>query len=98
MDFFIFMYVIQHCFICHPSNFIVSEDAGIEPRTAASASACIATDSQTLHSARSHLQNFEIVSGGGVLLIIFFTLLLSRHIARIIFLSCSFRDDGTFYR
>jgi hypothetical protein len=27
------MYVIQHCFICRSSDFIVSEDAGIEPRT-----------------------------------------------------------------
>jgi hypothetical protein len=29
------MYVIQHCFICRPSNSTVSEDAGIEPRTVA---------------------------------------------------------------
>jgi hypothetical protein len=27
------MYVIQHCFICHPSDSTVSEDAMIEPRT-----------------------------------------------------------------
>jgi hypothetical protein len=27
------MYFIQHCFICSPSDSIVSEDAGIEPRT-----------------------------------------------------------------
>jgi hypothetical protein len=26
------MYFIQHCFICHPSDSTVSEDAGIEPR------------------------------------------------------------------
>jgi hypothetical protein len=26
---------IQHCFICRPSLFNVSEDAGIEPRTVA---------------------------------------------------------------
>jgi hypothetical protein len=25
------MYVIQHCFICRPSDSTVSEDAGIEP-------------------------------------------------------------------
>jgi hypothetical protein len=31
--FFIFMYNIQYCFICRPSDFTVSEDAGIEPRT-----------------------------------------------------------------
>jgi hypothetical protein len=27
------MYVIQHCFICLPSDSTVSEDAGIKPRT-----------------------------------------------------------------
>ncbi len=30
---FLFMFVIQHCFICRPSDSIMSEDAGIEPRT-----------------------------------------------------------------
>ncbi len=30
-----FMYFIQHCFLCHPSDSTVSEDTGIEPRTAA---------------------------------------------------------------
>jgi hypothetical protein len=32
LDFFIFMYAIQHCFICLHSDSAVSEDAGIEPR------------------------------------------------------------------
>ncbi len=27
------LYYIQHCFICRPSDFTVSENAGIEPRT-----------------------------------------------------------------
>jgi hypothetical protein len=27
------MYVIQHCFVCRPSESTLSEDAGIEPRT-----------------------------------------------------------------
>ncbi len=31
--FFLFVYVIQHCFNCRPLNPTVSEDAGIEPRT-----------------------------------------------------------------
>jgi hypothetical protein len=31
------MYVIQYCFICRPSDSTVSEDAGIEPRTVATA-------------------------------------------------------------
>ncbi len=30
-DFFLFMNVIQHCFICRPTD--LSDDAGIEPRT-----------------------------------------------------------------
>ncbi len=29
------MYVIQYFFICRPPDFTVSEDAGVEPRTAA---------------------------------------------------------------
>jgi hypothetical protein len=34
-SFIFFQYFIQHCFICHPSDCAVSEDAGIEPRTLA---------------------------------------------------------------
>jgi hypothetical protein len=37
-DFFVFlnfMYDIQHCFICRPSDSTVPEDAGIEPRIVA---------------------------------------------------------------
>ncbi len=30
---FLFIYDIQHCFICRPSDSTVSEDAGIEPMT-----------------------------------------------------------------
>ncbi len=30
-----FMYFIEHCFICRPSDSTASEIAGIEPRTAA---------------------------------------------------------------
>ncbi len=33
--FLFFLYDIQHCFICRPSDSTVSEDAGIEPRTVA---------------------------------------------------------------
>ena len=33
--FFLFIYDIQHCFICRPSDSTVSIDAGIEPRTVA---------------------------------------------------------------
>jgi hypothetical protein len=35
IGFFLFMYDIQHCFICRPSDSTVSEDAGIGPRTVA---------------------------------------------------------------
>jgi hypothetical protein len=36
-DFSIFQNFIQHCFICRTSDPTVSEDAGIEPRTVATA-------------------------------------------------------------
>jgi hypothetical protein len=44
--FFLLMYVIQHCFICRPSDSTVSEDAGIEPRSVATLA--ISIDKQTL--------------------------------------------------
>ncbi len=48
--FFFFMYDIQHCFICRLSDSIVSEDAGIEPRTVATTALA-----DLIHnSARSH--------------------------------------------
>ncbi len=34
-DFLFFLYCIQHCFICRPSDSTVPTDAGIEPRTVA---------------------------------------------------------------
>jgi hypothetical protein len=46
------MYDIQHCFVCRPSDFIVSEDAGIEPRAVATAAMTVR---RSHHSARSHL-------------------------------------------
>ncbi len=45
------MYDIQHCFICHPSDFTMSEDAGIEPRTVATTALAVRRPN---HSARSH--------------------------------------------
>ncbi len=50
--FLFFMYVIQHCFICRPSDSTVSEDAGIDPRTVATMAL---TAGRPNHSARSHL-------------------------------------------
>ncbi len=53
-----FMYDIQHCFICRPSDSTVSEDAGIEPRTVATLAL---TARSSNHSARSHPHfNFNI--------------------------------------
>jgi hypothetical protein len=46
-----FMYVIQHCVICRTSDSTVSEDAGMEPRTAATLAL---TARRSNHSARSH--------------------------------------------
>jgi hypothetical protein len=45
------MYDIQHCFICRPSDFTVSEDAWIEPRTVATTALAVRRSN---HSARSH--------------------------------------------
>jgi hypothetical protein len=51
---FLFMYVIQHCFICRPSDSTVSEDAGIVLRTVA---ALVLSARRSNHSARSHLDS-----------------------------------------
>jgi hypothetical protein len=45
------MHVIQHCFICRPSDSTVSEDAGIEASTVATMAL---TARRSDHSARSH--------------------------------------------
>jgi hypothetical protein len=34
-DFFVFLYVIQHCFICQAPDSTVSKDAKIKPQTVA---------------------------------------------------------------
>jgi hypothetical protein len=45
------MHVIQHCFICRPSDSAVSEDAGIEPRSVVT----LTLTARLCHrSARSH--------------------------------------------
>ncbi len=45
------LYDVQHCFICRPSDSIVSEDAGIEPGTVATTALAVR---RSKHSARSH--------------------------------------------
>ncbi len=49
LHFFLFLYDIQHCFIWHPSDSTVSEDAGIEPRTIATTALAVRRSN---HSAR----------------------------------------------
>ncbi len=51
LDFF--MCDIQYCFICRPSDSIVSEDARIEPRTVATTALAVRRSN---HSASSHPQ------------------------------------------
>jgi hypothetical protein len=53
VDFFLFMYVTHHCFICRPSDSTVSEDAGNETKTDATLAL---TARGSILSARSHLQ------------------------------------------
>ncbi len=48
---FFFIYDIQRCFICRPSDSTVSEDAVIEPRTVATTASAVRRSN---HSARSH--------------------------------------------
>ncbi len=45
------MYVIQHCFICRPSNSTESETVGFKPRSVATLSL---TARHSNHLARSH--------------------------------------------
>jgi hypothetical protein len=59
LDFVLFIYVIQHCFISHPSDSTVSEDAGIEPRTIA---ALALAARRSNHSVRSHPRSDKISS------------------------------------
>ncbi len=51
LGFFLFMYDIQQCFICRPSDSTVSEDAGIESRPVATTALAVRRFN---HSARSH--------------------------------------------
>ncbi len=56
--FFLFMYDIQHCFICRPSDSTVLEDAGIEPRTVATTALAVR---RSRRSARSHPQATDLI-------------------------------------
>jgi hypothetical protein len=51
ISFFLFLYDIQHCFICRPSDSTVLGDAGIEPRTVATTALAVRRSN---HVARSH--------------------------------------------
>jgi hypothetical protein len=48
---FFFSYIIQHCFICRPSDSTVPTDAGIEPRTVAT----VAFGGYSSHPARNFI-------------------------------------------
>ncbi len=53
----LFIYFVQHCFICRPFEFTVSEDAGVEPgmlRLGHCQSDALTTRLDLIHSARSH--------------------------------------------
>ncbi len=56
------MYYIQHCFICRHSDSIVSEDAGIEPRTVATLALAVrrSSHSATSHPPRLHLTHTRL--------------------------------------
>ncbi len=53
---FLFMYVLQHCFICRPSNSTVSEDGGTEPKAVAT----VITARRFNQSAKSHQQKIKV--------------------------------------
>jgi hypothetical protein len=54
-----FMYDIQHCFICRPSDSTVSEDAGIETRTVATTALAVRHSNHSaidiIHTRLDHL-------------------------------------------
>jgi hypothetical protein len=53
-----FQYFLQHCFICRPSDSIVSEDAGIEPRKVATSALVVLSELKvTFLPSRRVLQN-----------------------------------------
>ncbi len=56
LSIFLFMYVIQHCIICRPSESTVSEDAGIEHSTFATLAL---TARRSNHLAKSHPHRIE---------------------------------------
>ncbi len=58
LDFFLSMYVIQHCFICRPSDSTVSENAGFEPRTVET---LVLTARRSNLSARSHPHQLDLI-------------------------------------
>ncbi len=62
--FFLFLYDIQHCFICRPSDSTASEDAGIEPRTVATTALTVRRSNHSADlflKARSHPQQLDLI-------------------------------------
>ncbi len=58
--FFLFMYVIQYCFICRPSNSTMSENAGIEPRTVATTAVAVRRSNHSATSIHPHFSEFFV--------------------------------------
>ncbi len=54
-----FIYFIQHCFHCCPSDSTVSEDDGIEPRTVATLALAVR---RSYHSARCHPPRLDLIN------------------------------------
>jgi hypothetical protein len=58
------VFFIQHCFICRPSDFTVSDVAGIEPRTVELwdwQSDALSTRLDIIHSARSQPSRLDLI-------------------------------------
>jgi hypothetical protein len=55
-----FMYCIQHCFICRPSDSTVSEDAGIELRTVATTALIVRRSNTRLNIIHHHHYHHQI--------------------------------------
>ncbi len=62
LDFFC-MYFIQHCFIRRPSDFTVSDDARIEPRTVATSALAVRCSNQPLGQISSTLGQISSTLG-----------------------------------
>jgi hypothetical protein len=61
---FLVLSAVQHCFICHPSDFTVLEDTEIEPPPGQLRLRHWLSDAPSMHSAGSHPPFKEAFSSG----------------------------------